>query len=261
MPTPVLPEPGTAPRPIAPIAGYVPAAPSQPADDRPAGGDTQPVTSYGGSADTTANFAAVPTAEAPMSVGARIRTGVRLGPAVADYFGTVLVTDPSVLAPGKLFLGGTYLPLQASDGTLLSMADTPFSFMLSPETAAPLAGSGRPGPFRVFAFNADTAAFDELPTSLVLFDDGSVMITALPPAPPANVAVAAPTAEPASDAGPSNEDLANVDEPPADQPPGQAAQAPASEDLTDAAMPLRDPLAETTDTTNTTNTTDATDAT
>ena len=169
-----------------------------------------------------------------MSVGARILTGVRLGPAVADYFGTVLVTDPSVLARGKLFLGGTYLPLRTSDGTPLSAADTPFSFMLSPESAAPLAGSGRPGPFRVFAFNADTAAFDELPTSLLLYDDGSVMVTGLPPAPPATVAVAAPTAEPASDAGPSDEDLANVDEPPADQPPAEAAQAPASEDLTDA---------------------------
>jgi hypothetical protein len=248
VPTPVLLDPEAAPRPSVPITGYAPTAATTRAHDRPAGGDTQPVTPDRGSADTTANFAAVPPPpEAQIAPGVRTLAGLRLGPAVADYFGNVVVTDPSVLVPGKLFMGGSFVPLQASDGTPVSTTDTPLSFTLSPEAAAPLAGSGRPGPFRVFAFNPDTGAFGELPTTLVLYDDGGVMVTVLPPVPPQDVAALAPVADPASGATPSDADLTNLEEPPADQPPADAALPPASEELTDVALPPTDPLADAAD--------------
>ncbi len=194
-----------------PLGGVVarpPVAPGVPADDNGSGSDAQPGTavSSDNQPGAAAGFDARPGAaagfdgqpgsaldrsagdptvndSAAVSPGVRTLPGVLLGPAVADYFGNVVSTDPSVLLPGKLFLGGSFVLLLGSDGAALSADNVPFSFTLSPEAAAPLAGSGRAGPFRVFALNPNTSSFDELPTILVLHDDGSVTVTVLQAAP------------------------------------------------------------------------------
>jgi hypothetical protein len=183
-----------------------------------------PVMPESGSADTSESF--VPLPLTPQAApGVRALSGLTLGLPAADYFGNLLVTDPSVLMAGTLFLGGSFVPLQASDGTAVWAADAPFSFTLSPEAAAPLAGSGRPGPFRVFAFNADTGAFDELPTTLVLYDDGSVMVTVLPPAPPVPPATINPAADVSAVDAPPDAEAADASATDAEAAPADAASS------------------------------------
>jgi hypothetical protein len=110
----------------------------------------------------------------------RSLSAVQLGTGLVDPYAfdpnNPPVPDPSVVPFNALLLGNALTPILSVDSTPIYVADLPFMLTLTPAQAAPLAGGGLAGPFRVRAFNAETGALDELPTKLSLGDDGSVTL-------------------------------------------------------------------------------------